>query len=241
MFACCAVQLPMATATAAPGLAQQQADVHAVGDTAVDDGTSLPPKLPSLVPYPASCSEPSRTDNQPREMRSRQPVGPQEGGSVAAAASECASCPAATPPAQQSSPGWCIPGRQALPESAAHVVLDISGSYWGHTSEREAAIASCASKGAATVRSPDQNLGCMPPPSGQKSRRLMQEQIASPEDSCSGPPWQVQHRGALVADSLPSRAPSRDSMLSFEALATRSHTSGLDLSTACWLISGHSD
>lgn len=228
----CAVQLPMAAAFAAPDLLQQQADAHAVGDTAAEDSTSLPPELPSAVPQPANCSGPSWTEDQNREMSSKQPAGLQQCSPVTAAASGCVLSPAAMPPAQRMTSGLCSPGHHALPESAAHVIQDISGSHWGQCSEQDAAI----------VCSPDQNLGCMPPPSsGQKLRRLQQKQNSSPEDSCSSPPWQVQHSGRLTVDSLPSRAPSRESVLSFEALATRSHTSGLDLSTVCWLISGHPD
>lgn len=255
-----ASQLPAAAASAVPDLAQLQVNTHAVGCRAVAGGTScpatLPPELSSAVSHPASGSQSTWTNNQLGKACTGQPITFQQGSASTAAASNAsdsvAISPAAAPQAQHSA--WMTSGcnisgeRQLLPESAAHVVLDISGSLWDQEIDLEAANASSESDGAPTAQSSDQNLGCMPPPSGQKFRRVHQKHSLSLGDSCSGPPWQLEPSGRrccsndrLIADNLPGRAHSTESVLSFEALATRSHTSGLDLSTVCWLISGDPD
>ena len=246
----CAAQVPAAAVPAVPDLAQPQVDAHA--DTAAVAGATCPapqpPELPSAVAHTVSGSQSAWSDEQ---LCARQPVAYQHDSNGATAASSAYGSErcAPSPPAHYTS--WTtsslyIPGRQLPPEAAAHVVLDISGPGWDQHCDQPAARPGPES--GALPQSSGQNLGCMPAPPGQKLKRLQQKQSPSPGVSHSGPQSQLEHSAGrccsddgLAADSLLCRAPSRDSVLSFEALATRSHTSGLDLSTVCWLISGHPD
>lgn len=233
-----------------------------MGDTAAVDGTACPaappPELPTAGPQgPGSNGVSSWTVHQPGQLFSRHPVSRQQGSPGAAAASNSgdaqqrAPSPGAAPPVEVSS--WMTsslftPGRQPLHEAAEPAVLDISGSTLATSNEPLAATASPGLTSAPCAHRSDQNLGCLPA-AGQKHRWLQQKQKhgPSPGNGCHGSTWKPEPSGGrcskdrVSADGLPCRASSRDSTLSFEALATRSHTSGLDLSTVCWLISGDHD
>ena len=261
--ALCAAQIPAAAASAVPDRARPRVDAQAVGATASLDAeactAALPPKVPGAVPHTASNGQPAWTAKQAREVcSSDEPMSPQQGSNSTPAAREDgaltqrASSPASPLPSQSWTHSSLFSAvRQPPHETAGSLVQVDPGSLAQNNVQGADRVrpdpdgATFAHSSFSFLPTADQNLACMPAPYCQKPTRLKQMQNSPPGDSCSNSPWQLEHSSVLckkdgpVADSLLSRAASRDSVLSFEALATRSHASGLDLSTVCWLISGH--